>query len=334
MKHKRLGSDGLTVSPLGVGCMGMAAETYGPADEDEAIATLHRAFDIGLTFLDTSDVYGPYKSEQIVGRALKGRRDGVVVGTKFGIVPADPMNPIAGGHEMGVDGRPEYVRSACDASLRRLGIDHIDIYYQHRLDPNVPVEETVGALSELVGAGKVRYLGLSEVNASILERAHGVHPISAVQAEYSLWSRDIEYELLPTARRLGVGTVAYSPLGRGFLSGRIRSIDDLAPDDYRRVNPRFMGANFRRNLDLLDALNALAERLGCSTAQLALSWVLSQGDDVVAIPGAETRAQLEDNAGTLRLVLTDAELAEIEAAFPMGSVAGERYPDAHMPFQG
>jgi len=334
MEKRALGTQGLTVPPLGIGCMGMASETYGPADEDEAVATLHSAFDLGLTFLDTSDVYGPFTSEEIVGRALRGRRDEVVVGTKFGIVPADPSAPIAGGHEMGVNGRPEYVRSACEGSLRRLGIDHIDLYYQHRLDPEVPVEETVGALAELVADGKVRYVGLSEVTGDILERAHGVHPISAVQAEYSLWSRDIEDDVLPAARRLGVGVVAYSPLGRGFLSGKIRSLDDLAPDDYRRVNPRFVGDNFRRNLDLLDELEAMAAGMGCSTARLALAWVLSRGKDIAAIPGAETRSQLADNAGALNVELSEVDLERIEKAFPKDAVAGERYPEAHMPYQG
>lgn len=334
MAKRAIGSQGLIVPPLGVGCMGLAAETYGPADPDEAVATLHRAFDLGLGFLDTSDVYGPYRSEQIVGRALEGRRDEVVVGTKFGIVPNDPSAPITAGNEMGVNGRPEYVRAACDGSLQRLGIDRIDIYYQHRLDPDVPVEETVGALAELVDAGKIGHIGLSEVTGSVLERAHAVHPVSAVQAEYSLWSRDIEEDLLPVARRLGVGLVAYSPLGRGFLSGRIRSIDDLAPDDYRRVNPRFQGANFQRNLDLLDALTAVADRLGCSPAQLALAWVLGRGEDIVAIPGAETRTQMQDNAGALSVTLGTEDLAEIERSFPKDAVAGDRYPADHMPYQG
>jgi len=314
--------------------MGMASETYGPADEQEAIAALHYAFDLGITFLDTSDVYGPFRSELIVGKALRGRRDRVIVGTKFGIVPARPDAPIAGGHEMGVDGRPEYVRHACDASLSRLGIDHIDIYYQHRLDPRVPVEETVGALAELVEAGKIRYIGLSEVTGAVLERAHAVHPVSAVQAEYSLWSRDIEDDVLPTARRLGIGVVAYSPLGRGFLSGRIRSIDDLAPDDYRRVNPRFVGENFQRNLDLLDELNAVAADMGTTTARLALAWVLGRGNDIAAIPGAETREQIRDNAGALHEVLRPEDLDRIERAFPKNAVAGDRYPEAHMPYQG
>jgi aryl-alcohol dehydrogenase-like predicted oxidoreductase len=334
MKSRALGRQDLAVSPLGIGCMGMASETYGPTDEKEAIATLHEAFDLGVRFIDTSDIYGPYRSEQIVGKALKGRRDEVVVGTKFGIVPSDAAAPITGGHKMGVDGRPSYVRSACDASLERLGIDHIDIYYQHRVDPDVQIEETVGALAELVEAGKIRHIGLSEASAAVVERANAVHPISAVQAEYSLWSRDIEEELLPTLRRLGIGTVAYSPLGRGFLSGRIRSLDDFAPDDYRRVNPRFMGENFQRNLDLLDELNAIAQELECSTAALALAWVLAQGDDVVAIPGAETRTQLRENAGASKVVLTDHVLQRIEEAFPKGGAAGERYPEEHMPYQG
>jgi aryl-alcohol dehydrogenase-like predicted oxidoreductase len=331
---RRLGSTGLTVSPLGVGCMGMASESYGPADEREAIATLHRAFDLGVNFLDTSDIYGPYTSERIVGRALKSRRDEVTVGTKFGIVPADASAPIAGGGQMGVNGRPEYVRSACEGSLQRLGVDYIDIYYQHRLDPDVPVEETVGAVSELVAEGKVRFVGLSEVTGQIIERANAVHPIAAVQAEYSLWSRDIEDDVLPTARSLGVGVVAYSPLGRGFLSGKIRSLDDLAPDDYRRVNPRFMGDNFARNLELLAALTSVANRMGRTPAQLALAWVLSRGEDIVAIPGAETRGQLEDNCGALSVELSAEDLDLIEQAFPREAVVGGRYPDAHLPYQG
>jgi aryl-alcohol dehydrogenase-like predicted oxidoreductase len=331
MKTRSLGNNGLEVSVLGIGCMGMGAETYGPADEGEAIATLHQAFDNGVRFLDTSDVYGPFRSEEIVGKALKGRREEIVVGTKFGIVPSDPGAPIIGGHPMGISGRPEYVRSACDASLRRLGVDHIDMYYQHRVDPDVPIEETVGALSELVSAGKVRYIGLSEASPDLIERAHTVHPITAVQSEYSLWSRDVEDDVLPTTRRLGIGLVAYSPLGRGFLSGQIRSIDDLAPDDYRRVNPRFMGSNFQRNLDLLDHLAAVALDRGCTPAQLALAWVLSRGDDVVAIPGAETRAQLAENAVSSDITLTPAELDRIERVFPKGAAAGERYPAEHMP---
>lgn len=331
MKTRSLGNNGLNVSVLGIGCMGMGAETYGPADEGEAIATLHQAFDNGVRFLDTSDVYGPFRSEEIVGKALKGRRDEVIVGTKFGIVPSDPTAPIIGGHRMGISGRPEYVRAACDASLGRLCVDHIDLYYQHRVDPDVPIEETVGALAELVSAGKVRYIGLSEASPDLIERAHAVHPITAVQSEYSLWSRDVEDDVLPTTRRLGIGLVAYSPLGRGFLSGQIRSIDDLAPDDYRRVNPRFMGANFQRNLDLLDHLAVVAQDRGCTPAQLALAWVLSRGNDVVAIPGAETRQQLAENAVSSDISLTSAELDRIESVFPKGAAAGERYPAEHMP---
>lgn len=336
MDQRQLGRNGLTVSPIGVGCMGLASESYGPADESEAIATLHRAFDLGLDFLDTSDVYGPYVSEQILGKALKGRRDGVIVGTKFGIVPADASAQILAGNEMAVNGRPDYVRAACEGSLQRLGVDHIDVYYQHRLDPQVPVEDTVGALAELVAAGKVRYIGLSEVRSTILERAHAVHPVSVIQAEYSLWSRDIENEddVLLAARRLGVGVVAYSPLGRGFLSGKIRSIDDLAPGDYRRVNPRFQGDNFRRNLDLIDELTRMAAERRCSAAQLALAWVLSRGPDIVAIPGVETRDQLADNVGALDLELSDNDLGRIEEIFPREAVAGHRYPPAHVPYQG
>lgn len=331
---RAVGNDGLLTSALGIGCMGMASESYGRADADEAVATLLRAFEVGVNFLDTSDIYGPYTSELIVGRALKVRREGVVVGTKFGIVPSDPDSPITGGNAMGINGSPEYVRASCDASLQRLGIDCIDIYYVHRLDPNVPIEETVGALSELVAAGKVAHIGLSEVSPRILERAHTVHPISAVQAEYSLWSRDIEDDILPAARRLGVGIVAYSPLGRGFLSGRIRSLDDLDPSDYRRVNPRFQGDNFARNLELLDAVNVIASDIGCTPGQLALAWVLSRGNDIVAIPGAETRAQLEENAAAASIRLTEDQLAQIERAFPRTAVAGERYPQEHMPYTG
>lgn len=334
MQKRRLGSQGLVVSPLGVGCMGIASESYGPTDADESVAMLHEAFDLGIRFLDTSDIYGPYRSEQIVGRALKGRREDVIVGTKFGLLPSDPSRPITAGNEMGVDGRPEYVRSACDASLQRLGIDHIDIYYQHRLDPRVPVEETVGALSELVQSGKIRFIGLSEVNSAVIERAHAIHPVSAIQTEYSLWSREVEDDILPTTRRLGIGLVAYSPLGRGFLAGKIRSIEDLAPNDYRRVNPRFMGANFQRNLDLLDALEAVASGMNRSPAQLALAWILSRGQDVVAIPGTETRAQLGDLAGALDVELSAVDLALIEQAFPKDAVVGSRYPEEHMPFQG
>jgi aryl-alcohol dehydrogenase-like predicted oxidoreductase len=331
MKTRPLGSNGLEVSALGIGCMGMGAETYGPADEGEAIATLHQAFDNGVRFLDTSDVYGPFRSEEVVGKALKGRRDDVIVGTKFGIVPSDPNAPIAGGHRMGVSGHPDYVRAACDASLGRLGVEYIDLYYQHRVDPEVPIEDTVGALSELVTAGKVRYIGLSEASPELIERAHAVHPVTAVQSEYSLWSRDVEDDVLPTTRRLGIGLVAYSPLGRGFLSGKIRSIDDLAPDDYRRVNPRFMGTNFQKNLDLLDHLNFVALNKGCTPAQLALAWVLSRGSDVVAIPGAETRQQLEENAVSSEVFLTNAELEQIESIFHKGAAAGARYPAEHMP---
>ncbi len=331
---RAIGSDGLRTSPLGIGCMGMASESYGRADADEAVATLLRAFEVGINFLDTSDIYGPYTSELIVGRALKVRREGVVVGTKFGIVPSGPDSPITGGNAMGINGSPNYVRASCDASLHRLGIDRIDIYYVHRLDPKVPIEETIGALSELVAAGKVAHIGLSEISPGILERAHKVHPISAVQAEYSLWSRDIEDDVLPAARRLGVGIVAYSPLGRGFLSGRIRSLEDLDPDDYRRVNPRFQGDNFVKNLKLLGAVNALAGDIGCTPAQLALAWVLAQGNDIVAIPGAETRAQLEENAVATSIRLTADQLADIEAAFPREAVAGERYPQEHMPYTG
>lgn len=331
---RALGQAGLEVTPLGMGCMGIASESYGPTDEAESIATLHRAFDLGVRFLDTSDVYGPYTSERIIGRALKGRRDDIVVGTKFGIVPSDGTAPIAGGHEMGIRGTPEYVKAACDASLKRLGIDCIDIYYQHRLDPNVPIEETVGALAELVEAGKIRFIGLSEVNTTVMERAHRIHPITAVQMEYSLWSRGIEQDILPTARGLGIGVVAYSPLGRGFLSGAIRSVDDLASDDYRRVNPRFTGANLQQNLALVDEMVEIAADLECTPSQLALAWVLAQGDDIVTIPGAQKTSEIEENIGALDLALPHEILARLQQLFAPDAIAGERYPEAHMPYKG
>src|SRR5512140_1591226 len=283
MKHRTLG--GLDVGAIGLGCMGMS-EFYGPGTEAESIATIHRAIELGVTLLDTADMYGPFKNEELVGRALRGRRDRVVLATKFG----NERKP--DGTYVGVNGRPEYVRAACDGSLRRLGVDRIDLYYQHRVDPKVPVEETVGAMAELVRAGKVRFLGLSEAAPATLRRAHAVHPISALQTEYSLWSRDPEDELLPTVRALGIGFVPYSPLGRGFLTGRFRSFEDLAPDDYRRKSPRFQGDNFARNLQLVERIRALARDKGVEPAQLALAWVLRQGSDVAPIPGTTTRAHL------------------------------------------
>jgi aryl-alcohol dehydrogenase-like predicted oxidoreductase len=324
MDQRALGSQGLSVSAEGLGCMGMS-EFYGSADEAEAIATIHRALDLGVTLLDTADIYGPYTNEQLVGQAIADRRGEVVLATKFGIV-RDPENPAA----RGVNGRPEYVLTSCDASLRRLGVDHIDLYYQHRVDPGVPIEETVGAMAELVDAGKVRFLGLSEAAPETIRRAHEVHPISAVQTEYSLWSRDVEDEVLPTLRELGIGLVAYSPLGRGFLTGQITSPDDLAEDDFRRTNPRFMGENFARNLQLVDRITQIAAEQNCTPGQLALAWVLSQSRppaDVVPIPGTKRRRYLEENVQATELTLSAEDLARIDEVAPVGAAAGDRYAD-------
>jgi aryl-alcohol dehydrogenase-like predicted oxidoreductase len=324
MDERALGTQGLTVSCEGLGCMGMS-EFYGTADEGEAIATIHRALDLGVTFLDTSDTYGPHTNEQLVGQAIADRRDEVVLATKFGIV-RDPENPAA----RGVNGRPEYVMSSCDASLRRLRVDHIDLYYQHRVDPGVPIEETVGAMAELVDAGKVRFLGLSEAGPDTIRRAHAVHPISAVQTEYSLWSREVEEEVLPTMRELGIGLVAYSPLGRGFLTGQITSPEDFEPDDFRRNSPRFMGENFTRNLALVDRIKQIAADKGCTPGQLALAWVMSQSRppaDVVPIPGTKRRRYLEENVQATEIELTDEDLARIEEAAPVGAAVGDRYAD-------
>jgi aryl-alcohol dehydrogenase-like predicted oxidoreductase len=317
MQTRTLGRFGPTVSALGLGCMGMS-EFYGESDDDESIATIHRALELGVNFLDTSDVYGPHTNEELVGRAIAGRRDDVVLATKFGIV-RDPDDPT----RRGVDGSPAYVRSSCEGSLRRLGTDHIDLYYQHRIDPDTPIEETVGALAELVAEGKVRYIGLSEASPETLRRANAVHQIAALQTEYSLWSRDPEPEILPTCRELGIGFVAYSPLGRGFLTGAITSVDDLAQDDFRRTSPRFQGANFQRNLDLVGEIQRLAAAKSVPPAQLALAWVLAQGADIVPIPGTRRRARLEENVGALDVELTDAELAQIAEALP--EVSGDRY---------
>ena len=319
MERRRLGTQRLEVSALGLGCMGMS-EFYGPSDEAEAVATIRRALELGIDFLDTADMYGRGANEELVGRAIRGRRDAVVLATKFGNVRHDD-----GSRE--VRGDPDYVRQACDASLRRLGVDHVDLYYQHRVDRRVPIEETVGAMAELVTAGKVRYLGLSEASPQTIRRAHAVHPISALQSEYSLWTRDPESGPLPTCRELGIGFVAYSPLGRGFLSGRIRSAADLAGDDFRRHNPRFQDPNLRRNLALVQTLEELAGARGCTAAQLALAWVLSRGPDVVPIPGTKRRRYLEENAAAAELELTAAELERLDEAFPPGAAAGERYPD-------
>ena len=317
MEKKTLGQ-GLEVSAMGLGCMGMS-DFYGGRDDVEATATIHRALDMGITLVDTADMYGGGRNEELLGRAIRGRRDEVVIATKFGNV----RNP--DGTFKGVNGKPEYVRQCCEASLRRLGVDVIDLYYQHRVDPETPIEETVGAMSALVREGKVRWLGLSEAATATLRRAHAVHPIAALQTEYSLWSRDPEDEILPTVRELGIGFVPYSPLGRGFLSGQIKRIEDLEADDYRRGSPRFQGENFRENLELVEEINAIAAEKRCPPSQLALAWVLAQGKDVVPIPGTKRRKYLEENVGALAVELTPADLARIDRAFPRGVASGERY---------
>ncbi len=324
MQHRQLGQQGLVVPAQGLGCMGMS-EFYGPGDEQESIATIHRALELGVNFLDTADMYGPFLNEELVGRAIRGRREQVILATKFGIQRSND-NP----QYRGVSGRPEYVLAACNASLKRLGVDYIDLYYQHRVDQTVPIEETVGAMAQLVQAGKVRYLGLSEAGPQTIRRAHAVHPITALQTEYSLWSRDPEDEILPTVRELGIGFVAYSPLGRGFLTGQIKKIDDLAPDDYRRFSPRFQGENFQKNLALVDQVIELAQAKGVTPSQLALAWVLAQGPDIVTIPGTKRRRYLEENVGAMAAELAPADLAKINAMLPPGSVSGLRYPEAVM----
>ncbi|HKL26879.1 MAG TPA: aldo/keto reductase [Desulfuromonadales bacterium] len=332
MQERKLGTQGLTVSALGLGCMGMS-DFYGGRDEQEAVATLHYALDQGINFFDTSDMYGPHTNEQLVGRALKGRRHEIVIATKFGIVRGQPTRATGGKAPIvGVNGRPDYVRTACDASLKRLGIDHIDLYYQHRVDPDVPIAETVGAMADLVTAGKVRFLGLSEAAPATIRQAHAVHPISALQSEYSLWSRDIEVEILPTLREVGIGLVAYSPLGRGFLTGQIKRFEDFEAEDYRRMSPRFQGENFAKNLDLVKRIEDLAEDREMTPAQLALAWVLAQDDDIVPIPGTKRRKYLAENLGALKVRLSEQELVEITAAMPPEAVSGTRYPEAMMKF--
>jgi aryl-alcohol dehydrogenase-like predicted oxidoreductase len=319
MKTRRLGQN-LEVSALGLGCMGMS-EFYGTGDEGEAIATIHRAIELGVTFLDTADMYGPFTNERLVGRAIADRRDKVVLATKFGNERNED------GSWIGINGSPEYVRKACDASLERLGVDHIDLYYQHRVDLNTPIEETVGAMKELVAAGKVRHLGLSEAAPETIRRANAVHPITALQTEYSLWERAPEAEILPTVRELGIGFVAYSPLGRGFLSGQIKSLDDLDEKDFRRNGPRFQGDNFQKNLDLVAKVEEIAGEKGVTPSQLALAWVLAQGEDIVPIPGTKRVKYLEENVGAVDVELTEDDLRRIDEAFPKGVAAGDRYPD-------
>jgi len=326
MNKRKLGTQGLIVSEQGLGCMGMS-EFYGETDEAESIATLNRAIELGIDFFDTSDMYGPYKNEELLGKAFRGRRDEVIIATKFGI-QRDPTSETG----RSINGRPEYVREACEGSLKRLGIDSIDLYYQHRVDPKVPIEETVGAMADLVKEGKVRFLGLSEAAPDTIRRAHAVHPISALQTEYSLWSRDPEDEILATVRELGVGFVAYSPLGRGFLTGQIKSIDDLAADDYRRYSPRFQGENFSKNLELVESVTDIAREKGVPPGQLALAWVLGQGDDIVPIPGTKRRAYLEENVTASSITLSVDDLARIDAVAPKGIAAGTRYPEAMMRF--
>jgi aryl-alcohol dehydrogenase-like predicted oxidoreductase len=323
MKQRKLGKQGLAVSALGLGCMGMS-EFYGVRDDKESIAAIHRALDLGVTLLDTADMYGCGENERLVGRAIKGRRSEVVLATKFGNVRDDR------GNFLGVNGRPEYVRACCDASLRRLGVHEIDLYYQHRVDPQVPIEETVGAMSELVRAGKVRYLGLSEAAPATIRRAMKVHPISALQTEYSLWTRDVEAKILPLCRHLGIGFVPYSPLGRGFLTAKFKKPGDLPPDDWRRNSPRFQEGNFERNLELAKRIEALAQRKKCKAAQLALAWLLAQGGDIVPIPGTKRRKYVVENAAVLNLELTPAELKEISAAAPLGVAVGQHYPEPAM----
>ena len=321
---RSLGTKGLETFPIGLGCMGMS-EFYGPSNDAESTATIHRALELGVTMLDTADMYGPFRNEELVGQAIKGKRDRVIIATKFGVV-RDPDKPGL----RGINGRPEYVRRSCEGSLKRLGVETIDLYYQHRVDRDTPIEETIGAMAELVREGKVRWIGMSEASVETIRRAHKVHPIAAVQTEYSLWTRDPENGLLDALRQLGIGFVAYSPLGRGFLTGAIKRVEDLAADDFRRQNPRFQGENFAKNLDLVATVEELAKEHKCTPAQMALAWVLAQGDDIVPIPGTRHRKRVEENVGALKVVLSESDLERIKAAVPQGAAAGDRYPEGGM----